>query len=75
MKGNRSKISSLTGAHDYNNDFDRLINDAAHERLRTKERSSMDRPAYYGTSLCPDGSSQYDGRILHAKSTEGSDGR
>lgn len=72
--GNKSKISSVTGAHEYNIDFDRLISDVEHGRLRTKERSAFDRPAYYGTSQCrvPD-QSQYDGRRLSAKSSERGD--
>lgn len=72
--GNRSKISSMTGTHQYNTDFDRLISDAEHGRLRSKGRDDFDRPAYYGTSQCriPD-QSLYDGRRLHAESTKRGD--
>ena len=71
MLGSKSKISSLTGAHNYNNDFDKLINDAAHGRLKIDTVTDFDRPAYYGTSQCAVRSqSQYDGRRLYAKSTE-----
>ena len=60
----KGMAASLSSNHEYNNDFDKLINDAAHGRLRFK--GDM-RPAYYGTSICPD-ESQYDGRRLYAKS-------
>ena len=74
MLGSKSKISSLTGGHDYNADFDRLINDAAHGRLKINTYTDFDRPAYYGTSQCRVRSeSQYDGRRLNAKSPERGD--
>lgn len=68
---NKTKISSLTGAHEYNTDFDKLISDASHGRLGTDKKADFDRPAYYGTSACrAQGSSQYDGRRLYAKDSE-----
>ena len=71
MLGGKTKISSISGSHEYNADFDRLINDASHGRLKIDQITDFDRPAYYGTSACPsNGSSQYDGRILSAKSTK-----
>lgn len=72
MRGNKSRISSLTGGHEYNNDFDRLMSDADHGRLKLKNmsRKDFDRPAYYGTSLSPSGSSQYNGRPLSAESAK-----
>ena len=74
MLGGKSKISSLTGRHEYNTDFDKLLNDASHGRLKIDQITDFDRPAYYGTSACPSGgSSQYDGRILSAKSTKRAD--
>jgi len=72
--GKKTRVSSLTGNHDYNVDFDRLLNDADHGRLRIKTHKDFDRPAYYGTSACPSGgSSQWDGRMLSAKSTKRAD--
>ena len=69
--GKKSKVSSLTGNHDYNVDFDRLLSDASHGRLKIDQITDFDRPAYYGTSACPQrGSSQWDGRMLSAKSTK-----
>lgn len=69
--GNKTKISSLTGAHEYNTDFDNLISDASHGRLKIDQITDFDRPAYYGTSACrAQGSSQYDGRRLYAKDSE-----
>lgn len=73
MRANKSKVSSLTGNHDYNVDFDRLLNDVDHGRLNNKRHTDFDRPAYYGTSACPAGSGQWDGRMLSAKSTKGAD--
>ena len=74
MLGNKTRISSLTGAHEYNTDFDKLINDASHGRLKTDKKSVFDRPAYFGTSACKaKGSSQYDGRTLYAKDAQGCD--
>ena len=71
MRANKSKISSLTGSHEFNNDFDKLLSDADHGRLRNDRKVDFDRPAYYGTSACPKtGSSQWDGRMLSAKSTK-----
>lgn len=52
MLGNKSRISSLTGKHEYNIDFDRLMNDADHGRLKGDHRATFERPAYYGTSQC-----------------------
>ena len=74
MKGNKSKISSVTGGHQYNSDFDKLINDFDHGRLKINTMTDFDRPAYYGTSQSsiPDHSG-YDGRRLHAKSSKRSD--
>ena len=74
MRGNKSKISSVTGGHQYNNDFDKLINDMDHDRLKIDITTDFDRPAYYGTSQSsvPDFST-YDGRRLHAKSAKRSD--
>ena len=69
--GNKTKISSLTGAHEYNTDFDKLISDASHGRLKIDQITDFDRPAYYGTSACrAQSSSQYDGRRLYAKDSE-----
>ena len=74
MLGNKSKISSLTGAHEYNTDFDKLINDASHGRLKTDKKSEFDGPAYFGTSACKaQMHSHYDGRMLYAKDTERAD--
>ena len=73
MLGGKSRISSLTGRHDYNPDFDRLINDAAHGRLKIDHYTEFDRPAYYGTSLSPSGENKYDGRRLSAKSDKRDD--
>lgn len=52
MRENKSQISSLTGKHDYNIDFDRLLNDADHGRLKGDHKATFNRPAYYGTSQC-----------------------
>lgn len=74
MLGNKSKISSLTGSHEYNTDFDKLISDASHGRLKIDQITDFDRPAYYGTSACrAQGSSQFDGRRLYAQDTERAD--
>ena len=74
MLGGKSKISSLTGKHEYNPDFDRLLHDAAGGRLKIDQITDFDRPAYYGTSLSPSGgSSQWDGRRLSVKSTKRAD--
>ena len=74
MLANKSKISSLTGSHEYNTDFDKLINDAAHGRLKTDKKADFDRPPYYGTSACQaQMKSVYDGRRLHAQDTERAD--
>ena len=69
MRGNKTKISSMTGAHQYNNDFDRLLWDAEHGRLKHKNKADFYRPAYYGTSQCPiDDNNEWDGRRLYAES-------
>ena len=74
MLGGKSKISSITGRHEYNLDFDRLINDASHGRLKINQTTDFDRPAYYGTSACPlKDSNQWDGRMLSVKSTKRDD--
>lgn len=52
MKGNKSRISSLTGKHEYNPDFDKLLRDADHGKLNTHKITGFERPAYYGTSQC-----------------------
>lgn len=52
MRGNKSKISSMTGKHEFNTDFDRLLSDADHGRLKVDHRATFERPAYYGTSQC-----------------------
>lgn len=72
--GNKSKISSVTGGHQYNTDFDKLINDMSHGRLKIDTTTDFDRPAYYGTSqsAVPDHSG-YDGRRLYAKTTKRGD--
>lgn len=74
MLGNKSKISSLTGKHEYNNDFDKLLSDADHGKLKKINKRNFKRAAYYGTSQSsvPDFSG-YDGRRLYAKSAERSD--
>ena len=72
--GNKTKLSSMTGAHEYNNDFDNLLRDADHGRLRPKTRADFERPAYYGTSQCRvPYEGEYDGRRLYAKSAERGD--
>lgn len=74
MRANKTKVSSLTGNHDFNLDFDILINDADHGRLKSDRKVDFDRPAYYGTSACQaQMRSVYDGRRLYAKDTERSD--
>ena len=52
LKGNKSRISSLTGKHEYNPDFDKLLRDADHGKLNTQKITGFERPAYYGTSQC-----------------------
>lgn len=72
--GNKSKMSSVTGGHQYNNDFDKLINDMSHGRLKINTTTDFDRPAYYGTSQSTvSDHSEYDGRRLYAKTTKRSD--
>ena len=74
MLGNKTKVSSLTGKHQYNPDFDKLLLDAEHGRLKIDQITDFDRPAYYGTSVSPSGgSSQWDGRRLSVKSTKRAD--
>lgn len=74
MLGNKTKVSSLTGKHAYNTDFDKLLSDADHGKLKNKSKRNFKRAAYYGTSqsTVPD-FSVYDGRRLYAKSAERSD--
>lgn len=72
--GNKSKISSLTGAHQFNTDFDKLINDMSHGRLKIDTTTNFDRPAYYGTSQSTvTDHSEYDGRRLYAKTAKRGD--
>lgn len=52
MRGDKSRISSMTGKHEFNTDFDRLLNDADHGRLKGDHRATFERQAYYGTSQC-----------------------
>ena len=38
--------------HNYNTDFDKLLNDMDHGRVNPKLSSFYTRPAYYGTKQC-----------------------
>lgn len=52
--------------HNYNLEFDKLINDAEHGQLGKLSKDFL-RPAYYGTSLSGIGTDGYHGQRLVAR--------
>lgn len=67
--GERGRAMSSRITHEFNSDFDKVLDEARTGKLpKPKLRFYM--PAYYGTSLSGEGMGIYDGRKLVAKVNE-----
>lgn len=50
-KGGRYEQANFKMSHNYNPDFDKLLRDAEHNRIRPKISDAARMPAYSGTKL------------------------